>query len=70
MYCLRERRVSTEPLRKITVRLGESQLHRLKVLYPNIGYNAILRKLVDAHLEKAMSKLTEGITEEANGNNR
>ena len=49
-------------LRKITIRLTNQQLHQLRTLYPNVGYNAILRKLVDAHLRKRFEALREGIT--------
>jgi len=54
---------SKSELHKITIRLTESQLHRLRVLYPNLGYNAVIRALIDAHLAERMSRLTEGITE-------
>jgi hypothetical protein len=60
----------SEPgMRKITVRLFESDLEVLRQYYPVIGYNKILRLLVRKHVRDLLSKTQELLTEE-NGNDR
>lgn len=48
---------SREPLKKVTIRLKSKQYQRLLELYPNVGYNSILRALVDRHLSAVEVKI-------------
>lgn len=52
-----------EKLVKTTIRLPESDLLRLKAIYPRAGYSRILRKLIKNHLEKHDEKVHRELTE-------
>lgn len=36
---------------KITIRIRPHQREKLRKLYPNIGYNGIIRTIIDQHIK-------------------
>ncbi len=54
----------TEPMKKITVRLFEDDLTKLRIYYPTVGYNAILRALTRKHIRLLDHKTTERMSHE------
>lgn len=47
-----------EPLKKVTIRIFDSDARDLKRYYPDMGYNLILRMLVRRHLQELAEKGT------------
>jgi hypothetical protein len=47
------------PLKKVTIRLESNQYQELRRLYPNVGYNGIIRALVDKHLRAMRVRVAE-----------
>lgn len=48
----------------MTIRLRRSTVESLKTLYPNGGYNRVVRALTDKHVRQRMSELTDDILED------
>lgn len=63
-------RPSERPMRKATIRLFEDQIERLRMLYPSIGYNVIIRALIEEHFNKLDRKLSKRLTEKEIANAR
>ena len=53
-------------LEKVTLRLFTGDKSRLEDYYPTVGYNAIVRKLVHAHLKKLDERVNLKQSEQEN----
>jgi len=55
-------RAERADLKKVTIRLGQDQIDQLKLYYPKVGYNMILRSLAARHLRKLNEKEQEALS--------
>lgn len=55
------KRKAEKPLTKHTLNLFEGQCESLQRLHPRLGAAAVIRKLIDIHIEKAEALAAEAV---------